>query len=96
LYKRPIVTNIYKHPDELFDSHSYEKGGLVLYMLSNLISEGNFKKAIKKYLDTYKKHSTETEDFQKICEDIYGEDLQQFFISGYIQLAIQNLKYNFL
>ena len=94
LYKRPIVTNIYKHPDELFDSHSYEKGGLVLYMLSNLIGEDNFKKVIKKYLDIYKKHITETEDFQKICEDIYGEDLQQFFYqwlytAGHPELEIQ-------
>jgi aminopeptidase N len=79
LYKRPIVTKLYKHPDELFDSHSYEKGGLVLYMLNNLIGEENFKKTIKKYLDTYRESIVTTEDFQKICEDIYGEDLQQFF-----------------
>jgi aminopeptidase N len=94
LYKRPIVTNLYKHPDELFDSHSYEKGGLVLYMLSNLIGEENFKKAIKKYLDTYRESIVTTEDFQKVCEDIYGEDLQQFFkqwlyTAGHPELEIQ-------
>ena len=94
LYKRPIVTNLYKHPDELFDSHSYEKGGLVLYMLSNLMGEENFKKAIKKYLDTYRESIATTEDFQKVCEDIYGEDLQQFFkqwlyTAGHPELEIQ-------
>ena len=29
-YTRPIVTKIYKHPDDLFDRHTYEKGGCVL------------------------------------------------------------------
>ena len=94
LYKRPIVTNLYKHPDELFDSHSYEKGGLVLYMLDNLIGEANFKKAIKKYLDIYRESIVTTEDFQKVCEDIYGEDLQRFFkqwlyTAGHPELEIQ-------
>jgi len=94
LYKRSIVTNLFKHPDELFDSHSYEKGALVLYMLSNLMDEENFKKAIKKYLDTYRESIATTEDFQKICEDVYGEDLQQFFkqwlyTAGHPELEIQ-------
>ena len=94
LYKRPIVTKLYKHPDELFDSHSYEKGGLVLYMLNNLIGEENFKKTIKKYLDIYRESIVTTEDFQNVCEDIYGEDLQQFFkqwlyTAGHPELEIQ-------
>jgi aminopeptidase N len=94
LYKRPIVTSFYKHPDELFDSHSYEKGGLVLYMLSNLMGEDKFQNMIKKYLDTYRESSITTEDFRKVCEDIYGEDLQEFFnqwlyTSGHPELEIQ-------
>ncbi|HEX6671246.1 MAG TPA: M1 family aminopeptidase, partial [Nitrososphaeraceae archaeon] len=94
LYKRPIVTNLYKHADELFDSHSYEKGGLVLYMLSNFIGEEKFKEAIKKYLDTYRESVATTGDFQKICEDVYNEDLQQFFkqwlyTAGHPELEIQ-------
>ena len=94
LYKRPIVTNLYKHADELFDSHSYEKGGLVLYMLSNFIGEEKFKEAIKKYLDTYRESVATTGDFQKICEDVYKEGLQQFFkqwlyTAGHPELEIQ-------
>lgn len=94
LYKRPIVTRFYKHPDELFDSHSYEKGGIVLYMLSNLMGEDKFQNMVKKYLDTFKRDSVTTEDFRKICEDIYGEDLQHFFnqwiyTSGHPELEIQ-------
>ena len=54
----------------------------------------NFKKAIKKYLDIYRESIVTTEDFQKVCEDIYGEDLQRFFkqwlyTAGHPELEIQ-------
>ena len=32
-YRRPIVSNVYHQPVDLFDRHLYEKGGLVLHML---------------------------------------------------------------
>ena len=34
-YKRPIVTRIYKQPDDLFDRHTYEKAGCIIHMLRN-------------------------------------------------------------
>ena len=42
-YKRSIVTNIYKSPEELFDDHSYRKGGCVLHMLRHYIGDENLK-----------------------------------------------------
>ena len=94
LYKRPIVTNLYKHPDELFDAHSYEKGGLVLHMLNQFIGEENFKKSIKNYLEIYKGKTVQTLDFQESCEKICGINLKQFFyqwlfIPGHPELDIQ-------
>jgi len=38
-YARPIVTRVYKYPDEMFDSHSYPKAALVLWFLANIIRE---------------------------------------------------------
>ncbi|MEK7872707.1 MAG: M1 family aminopeptidase, partial [Chloroflexota bacterium] len=32
-YRRPIVTNVYAEPIDIFDRHLYEKGSLVLHML---------------------------------------------------------------
>ena len=79
LYKRPLVARIYKHPDELFDTHSYEKGGCVLHMLRNDIGDDNFRKSINNYLDTYKNKTTETDDLRKIIEDVSGKSMRQFF-----------------
>jgi aminopeptidase N len=79
LYKRPLVTRIYKHPDDLFDTHSYEKGGCVLHMLRNDIGENNFRKSINRYLDAYKNKSADTDDLCKIVEDVSGKSMLQFF-----------------
>jgi aminopeptidase N len=79
LYKRPIVTKIYKHADELFDAHSYRKGSCVLHMLRQHIGNTNFKNSLIEYLRVYQNSNAETDDFRKICEKISGKDLQQFF-----------------
>ena len=78
-YERPIVTRIYKHPDDLFDSHSYEKGGCVLHMLRNDIGDNNFRKSINNYLVTYKNNTTETADLCKIVEDVSRKSMRKFF-----------------
>ncbi|HEY7081885.1 MAG TPA: M1 family metallopeptidase [Nitrososphaeraceae archaeon] len=79
LYKRSIVTKVYKHPDELFDSHSYKKGGCILHMLRNYLGYEIFKKSLKTYVDTYKTKSAKTDDLRKIFEYVSGKSLEQFF-----------------
>jgi aminopeptidase N len=77
-YKRAIVTNVYKTPDDLFDRHTYEKGACVLHMLRMFIGENSFKKAINLYLTRYKFNNAETDDFRKCIEE-FGFGVEQFF-----------------
>ena len=65
-YKRPIVTNVYKSPEELFDDHSYRKGGCVLHMLRQYVGDENFKRALKLYLERYSYKAVETDDLRKV------------------------------
>ena len=78
-YTRPIVTRVFKHPDELFDAHSYQKGSSVLHMLRHHIGDTSFKGSLKEYLLSHKYGNAEADDFRKICEKVSGKDLQQFF-----------------
>ncbi|HSF50065.1 MAG TPA: M1 family aminopeptidase [Nitrososphaeraceae archaeon] len=78
-YQREIVTVIYKHPDDMFDSHSYRKGAFFLHMLRNKIKEENFKKCLHAYLLQYRHKAVETDDFRKKCEEVIGQDLRAFF-----------------
>jgi len=78
-YERPVVTNRYKYPDELFDEHSYKKGAWILHMLRSRIGEINFKMGLKKYLEKYRYKNVKTSDFVKVLEEVSGEDLESFF-----------------
>lgn len=78
-YMRPIVTKTYKHPDELFDRHTYEKAGTVLHMLRHHVGDARFRRALKTYLQRFGGGATETDDLRKIMELETGKSLQQFF-----------------
>ncbi|HET7641978.1 MAG TPA: M1 family metallopeptidase, partial [Nitrososphaeraceae archaeon] len=80
IYQRPIVTNIYKHPDELLDSHAYAKAGSILHMLRSMINDDIiFRKALTYYLKEHKFSNSETDDLRQMFEKITGINLQQFF-----------------
>lgn len=78
-YKRAIVTNMYKHPDDLFDRHTYEKGACTLHMLRSLVGDSTFRKAVKLYVERFSYKNAETDDFRRCVEEVSGLSLQQFF-----------------
>ncbi|HEU5120519.1 MAG TPA: M1 family metallopeptidase, partial [Candidatus Nitrosocosmicus sp.] len=78
-YIRPIVTNLYKHPDELFDAHSYEKAGFILHMLRSFLGEADFKKSIKEYIIRYQNSTATSNDLLQTIEEVTGVQVQTFF-----------------
>ncbi len=78
-YRRPIVTNVYTEPIDLFDRHLYEKGGWVLHMLRGELGEEAFWASIRRYLLDNARGSVETVDLQRAVEKVTGRNLQPFF-----------------
>jgi aminopeptidase N len=78
-YHRAIVTKKYWDADELFDSHTYEKGAWVLNGIRGLLGDELFFKAIKQYVSKHKNSNVETADFRKELEEVSGQDLENFF-----------------
>ncbi|ABO08036.1 M1 family metallopeptidase [Pyrobaculum calidifontis] len=85
-YSRPIVTNIYKIPDEVFDRHAYEKGSVVLHMLRSLLGDEVFRRGLKTFLERYRYKAVDVEDLRKVFEEVSERDLEwfwnQFFYSA--------------
>jgi aminopeptidase N len=79
LYTRPIVTNKFRDIDDLFDRHTYNKGGSVLHMLRHYIGDEDFKNSVKVYLDTFKNRTAETDNLRQIFEGVSGKSLEKFF-----------------
>ncbi|ADN50911.1 M1 family aminopeptidase [Vulcanisaeta distributa] len=78
-YARPIVTRMYKDPEEMFDRHTYEKGSLVLHTLRNLLGDEVFQKGINLYLTRHAHGNADTEDLRKALEEVSGQPLDWFF-----------------
>ena len=78
-YRRPIVTNVYSAPMDLFDRHLYEKGGVVLNMLRVYLGEELFWRAIRRYTISRRGTNVVTTDLQRAIEEATGKNLDWFF-----------------
>jgi aminopeptidase N len=71
---------IYDPPlGHLFCVIEYEKGAWVLHMLRFVVGEDNFWQILREYAQLYSFSNASTEDFQAVCEHVYGGDLGWFF-----------------
>lgn len=78
-YRRPIVTNLWRTPSDLFDRHLYEKGACVLHMLRYVLGERDFWRVIRHYARTHRGGSVETADLVVAIEEATGQNLRRFF-----------------
>jgi aminopeptidase N len=78
-YKRPIATNVYAGPDDMFDSHAYPKGGAVLHTLRRQLGDEAFFKGVNLYLTRHRHQPVETKDLCRAMTDATGINLAPFF-----------------
>lgn len=65
--------------EQMFDGHSYNKGGRILHMLRNYLGDEAFFAGIKNYLNTNKFKAAEYHQLRLAFEEVCGEDLNWFF-----------------
>ncbi len=78
-YRRPIVTNVYKEPSDIFDRHLYEKGSTVLHMLRYVLGDKLWWRSINTYVTDNAGKSVETLDLINAIEKATGKNLRWFF-----------------
>ncbi len=78
-YRRPIVTNLFKRSEDLFDRHLYEKGACVLHMLRNLLGDELWLASINNYVKKNQNKAVETLDLIESIEAASGINLKKFF-----------------
>jgi len=89
----PLIHFSYSDKEDMFDAHSYNKGGLILHMLRRYVGDNLFFKALNLYLKDNAFQSVEAHDLRLAFEEITGEDLnwfwnQWYFASGHPKLEI--------
>jgi aminopeptidase N len=78
-YIRPIVSDRYDQPGEMFDAHTYPKGARVIHMLRNLLGDEAFFATLKHFLTRYAFDAVDTNDFIRSVKTVTGQNLDWFF-----------------
>lgn len=78
-YRRPIVTNVYHEPIDIFDRHLYEKGSVVLHTLRGVLGDEQFFRGLQRYCRDNQERSVITQDLAAAFETETGRNLDWFF-----------------
>ncbi len=78
-YRRPIVMPWYVNEMDLFDSHTYPKGAVVIDMLRYVLGDAQFQKSLRHYAEKHARQSVDTEDLRKAIGEATGQELGWFF-----------------
>ncbi|PIB36453.1 hypothetical protein BFP72_14135 [Reichenbachiella sp. 5M10] len=93
---KELIRYYYEDQEDMFDSHSYNKGAAVIHMLRNYLGDDAFFLGIKEYLTTHALESVEIADLRVAFEKVCGEDLnwffdQWFFFEGHPEIIVSQL-----
>ncbi|MEQ8907936.1 MAG: M1 family aminopeptidase [Vicingaceae bacterium] len=83
--KKKLIRFDYDHRMEMFDAHSYQKGGRVLHMLRNYVGDDAFFTALNLYLKDNEFQPAEIHHLRLAFEEITGEDLNWFFNQWFLK-----------
>ena len=90
--QEPLIRYNYTDMEDMFDNHSYAKGGLVLHMLRKYIGDEAFFTAMRNYLIRYGFGTAEVNDLRGAFEEVTGEDLNWFFNQWFLSPGHPTLK----
>ncbi len=82
----------YEDPDDMFDGHSYAKGGLILHLLRNYVGDEAFFASLEYYLKSHAFGKAEVHDLRLAFEQITGEDLNWFFNQWFLSAGHPKLR----
>ena len=89
-----------ENPNDMFDNHSYAKGGRILHMLRYTLGDEAFFKGLEFYLTEYAKQAVEVHQLRLAMEKVSGKDLNWFFnqwflAAGHPEIVVkQNIEEN--
>jgi aminopeptidase N len=90
--REPLIRYHYANREDMFDRHSYEKGGRVLHMLRKYVGDEAFFTALNRYLNKNKYTAVEISDLRTAFEETTGEDLKWFFDQWFLERGHPELK----
>ncbi len=78
-WRRATVQEYFYESMDVFDSHIYAKGSLILNMIHDYLGDDSFWRFIKHYTKVNQYRNVETPDLKKAIEEITGQNMDWFF-----------------
>ena len=78
-----LINYSYDNREDMFDAHSYNKGGLVLHMMRNYLGDDVFFRGLNLYLTKNAYTAVEAAQLRLAMEEVSGQDLNWFFNQWY-------------
>lgn len=82
----------YIDKEEMFDAHSYNKGGRILHMLRNNVGDEAFFEALRVYLTENQYQPAEIHHLRLAFEKVTGRDMNWFFNQWFLAAGHPELK----
>jgi aminopeptidase N len=86
-----MIRYFYDNKEDMFDAHSYNKGGRILHMLRKTIGDEAFFKGLNLYLNENKFQSVEIHQLRLAMEKVTGFDLNWFFNQWFLDKGYPSL-----
>lgn len=92
--QEPLIRYHYFDKEDMFDNHSYNKGGCTLHMLRKILGDEAFFEGLKRYLTKNAFKPGEIHHLRLAFEEVTGQDLNWFFDqyfmkSGHVQMGVK-------
>ncbi len=92
-----LIRFYYNDREDMFDRHSYEKGGLLLHYLRNIVGDEAFFKSLELYLKNNQFKNVEIHQLRLAFEEVTGRDMNWFFNEWFLSSGhpILDIKYSY-
>jgi aminopeptidase N len=90
--KEDLIRFYYKDEQDMFDNHSYAKGGLILHLLRQELGDDAFFKSLNYYLTEHAYNAVEVHELRLAFEHISGKDLNPFFNQWFLSAGHPELR----
>ena len=91
-----LIWFAYADKEQMFDGHSYNKGGRILHMLRNHVGDDAFFEALRVYLTENQYQPAEIHHLRLAFEKVTGEDLNWFFNQWFFGKGHPKLKVDYV
>jgi aminopeptidase N len=85
----------YENREDMFDRHSYAKGGTILHYLRKCVGDKAFFESLKRYLNDNRFQPAEVHHLRLAFESVTGEDMNWFFNTWFLDKGHPELEFTY-